>query len=213
MKNTILAIDITDLQKLIENEIKINGEKCDLNHIDVSNIEDMSGLFNRTIVDKFKGDISRWNVSKVKNMTYMFSNSKFNGDISNWDVSSVENMNFMFLKSEFNSDISKWNVSNVQSMSLMFLASEFNQDISRWDVSNVNDIGRMFESSPFNQDLTNWKPIKLKKKPILFTNSPAPLPYWAKAEDVSSAVRSYWLNKELESSLIDNKSTIAKIKI
>ena len=40
----------------------------------------------------FNGDISKWNVSKVKNMSYMFAHSNFNQPIENWDVSKVENM-------------------------------------------------------------------------------------------------------------------------
>ena len=41
------------------------------------------------------GDISNWNVSKVKNMSCLFMESQFNGDISNWDVSNVVNMDGM----------------------------------------------------------------------------------------------------------------------
>jgi surface protein len=39
---------------------------------------------------EFNGDISRWDVSKVTDMSGMFSNSEFNGDISRWDVPSIE---------------------------------------------------------------------------------------------------------------------------
>ena len=38
----------------------------------------------------------------------------FNGNISNWDVSNVKDMSFMFYEcTNFNSDISAWDVSNV----------------------------------------------------------------------------------------------------
>ena len=50
----------------------------------------------------------------------MFDESKFNGDISKWNVSKVENMSSMFAHSDFNKDISKWNVSKVEHMSCMF---------------------------------------------------------------------------------------------
>lgn len=35
----------------------------------------------------FSGNLSKWNVSKVWNMSFMFANTyRFNSDISNWDV-------------------------------------------------------------------------------------------------------------------------------
>ena len=57
---------------------------------------------------KHYGNISLWNVSKVTDMSCMFSCSLFNGDISQWNVSNVTNMDYMFFKSQFNDDISKW---------------------------------------------------------------------------------------------------------
>merc|ERR1712032_928668 len=45
----------------------------------------------------FNGDISKWDVSSVSDMSSMFSKAEsFNGDISNWDVSRVTNMDRMF---------------------------------------------------------------------------------------------------------------------
>ena len=99
-----------ELKAIIEQRIKSEGNKCDLNDIDVSKITDMSYLFLRS---DFNGDISKWDVSNVINMCEMFRFSKFNGDISKWDVSNVKYMISMFFASEFNQDISKWNVSNI----------------------------------------------------------------------------------------------------
>ena len=46
----------------------------------------------------FDTDISKWDVSRVKDMGGMFLGAtSFNGDLSRWDVSSVKNMNGMFL--------------------------------------------------------------------------------------------------------------------
>ena len=70
-----------ELKSMIENEIKKNGNDCDLNHIDVSN---------------------------VNNMNSMFRGSEFNGDISNWDVSNVNNMYGIFYKSPLQSNEPKW---------------------------------------------------------------------------------------------------------
>ena len=106
-----------ELRKIIKQKIESEGNECDLNDIDTSNITDMSNLF---AYSHFNGDISRWNVSNVTNMAGMFIRSEFNGYISNWDMSNVENMRYMFTKSKFNGDISKWNVSNVTNNTNIF---------------------------------------------------------------------------------------------
>ena len=58
-----------ELQDIIKQRIKLEGKEADLNDIDVSNITDMSSLFNGT---DFNGDISKWNVSNVTYNTNMF---------------------------------------------------------------------------------------------------------------------------------------------
>ena len=100
--------------------------------------------------------IELWDVSNVEDMRGMFSNTDFNQDISSWDVSNVTNMSCMFCGSTFNQDISSWDVSNVTDMSNMFSGSSFNQDISSWDVSNVKEMEGMFAFSDFNQDISSW---------------------------------------------------------
>ena len=108
-----------ELKDIIVNRIKAEGNKVDLNDIDVSEITDMSDLFGGT---DFNGDISSWDVSNVTDMSSMFWECKeFNQDISNWDVSNVTNMNTMFAWCEdFNQDISNWDVSNVKNMNSIF---------------------------------------------------------------------------------------------
>ena len=68
----------------------------------------MSRLFSNEMDDyifkekinknNFNGDISKWNVSNVTDMSNMFYGSKFNRDISEWNVSNVNNMQQMFCK-------------------------------------------------------------------------------------------------------------------
>ena len=132
----VVASDKDHLKQLIDQEIKEHGRYCSLNHIDVSNIQDMSGLFQYS---DFNGNISKWDVSDVTNMNSMFQDSKFNGDISMWDVSNVTDMGWMFAGSAFNGDISNWDVSNVTNMRFMFSASDFSGDISNWIPSIVKN--------------------------------------------------------------------------
>ena len=120
------------LRELIKEQIQIYGSKCDLHHIDISKVNDMSGLFSCL---SFQGDISRWDVSHVEQMQEMFSQSSFHGDISAWDVSKVYNMRAMFRGSHFNGDISGWNVSNVQDMSNLFKDTYYQGDLSSWSIS------------------------------------------------------------------------------
>jgi hypothetical protein len=63
----------------------------------------------------------------------------FNQDITRWNVSKVRNMEGMFLGStEFNQNIECWDVSNVEDISYMFwMATGFNQNLSRWDLSSL----------------------------------------------------------------------------
>ena len=83
-----------ELQDIIKKRINQDGNEVDLNDIDVSQIKDMSNLFEGTY---FNGDISEWDVSNVTNMSHIFNECKsFNKDISNWDVSNVTNMYRMF---------------------------------------------------------------------------------------------------------------------
>ena len=82
-----------ELEDIIDQRIESEGNECNLNDIDTSNITDMSKLFEYS---DFNGDISKWNVSNVTNMNSMFYESTFNQDISNWDVSNVTNNAYMF---------------------------------------------------------------------------------------------------------------------
>ena len=60
-----------ELEEMIYDELEKNGINASLNHIDVSEITDLSRLFNSADINP---DISEWDVSNVTNMKYMFYN-------------------------------------------------------------------------------------------------------------------------------------------
>jgi len=128
MKPIIIAHSKMELRLLIQKEIEKHGNKCDLNHIDVSEITNMSNLFS--IIGGITGDIA-----------------KFNGDISNWDVSNVVNMRSIFYGSKFNGDISNWDVRQLLVAEGMFQNSNFNGNIENWKPYKLEQIDKVFEKS------------------------------------------------------------------
>jgi surface protein len=158
--NKIIATNDT-IKQIVKDEIERLGNDADLNHIDTSSVTDMRELFAET---DFNGDISKWDVSNVTNMSGMFIVAKlFNGDISQWNVSNVTDMNYMFaMATSFNCDISKWDVSRVSSemgLSKMFMgAASFNQNISGWRLNPSVGTYEMFLGSP----LEHWAKIKME---------------------------------------------------
>ncbi len=151
----------------IERAMNAKGNKVNLNYIDTSAITDMSTLFARYRggfdLEDFNGDISDWDVSKVKDMTDMFLASAFKGDISDWNVASVENMSYMFQASVFNGNISRWKVQNVTDMQYMFHdATAFTQNLDAWVINvairnnNWAKAKSMFYQSGLANNLPSW---------------------------------------------------------
>ena len=178
-KPTLLPVKATNdnIKELVKNAIGLLDEKVDLNFIDVSDVTNMSRLFEKSV---FTGDISHWDVSNVTDMSYMFDHSSFNGDVCHWDVSNATNMSHMFARSSFNGDISHWNVSDVTDMSYMFDQSSFNGDVSHWNVSNVTDMSYMFNRSSFNSDVCHWDVSNVTNMSYMFANSSfnGDISYW-----------------------------------
>lgn len=132
---------IDNIKTVIRNSPK--KRTIDLNCIDVSNIIDLSYVFqniNQTY-KLFKIDVSSWNVSNVTNMRKIFSDCKsLETDISMWNVNKVENLSFAFFNcKKFNCDLSKWNPKNLKELTAAFAGAEnLNCYLSSWDISNLD---------------------------------------------------------------------------
>ncbi|WP_010179251.1 BspA family leucine-rich repeat surface protein [Aquimarina agarilytica] len=130
---------------------------------------------------EFNSDISKWDVSTIKDFSDMFlKTEKFNSPLNDWDVSSAIFMERMFFSSDiFNQPLNDWDVSNVTNMASMFKAtigfsgpSEFNQPLDKWDVSNVTNMRSMFEGADkFNQPLNSWNVSKVTITSDMFSGA------------------------------------------
>lgn len=135
-ESTNAATNVRELAKIIKNECSKNGWECDLNHIDVSKMTRLDNLFTMINgLSEFNGNISKWDVSNVTNMSGMFAGSKFTGE---------------------KGDISNWNVSNVRNMARMFADSKFEGDITKWDTSSAVDLRYMFDNCPLENKKPDW---------------------------------------------------------
>ena len=146
------------LRARIDYLVGLEGVFCDLNHIDISGVDDFTELCYRS---PFMGDISGWNVSHVRCMRGMFEQSKFTTQfqplgLSRWDVSGVTDMSRMFNRSAFDGDLSQWKFPALRSASNMFAYASFNGDIADWDVSQLQNMQGMFRYSVFKGDLSRW---------------------------------------------------------
>lgn len=118
-----------ELYESVDRNLLNQRKSTDLSKICVSNVKDMSYLFNLVHFDQ---NISNWDVSNVTTMEGMFAGaSSFNQNISNWDVSKVENMIGMFVwAGSFNQDLSQWCVKNISSE-----PNEFDDNANAWTLS------------------------------------------------------------------------------
>jgi len=154
---------------------------------DVSNVTDMSGMFEHITTLEDINAVNTWNTSKVTNMNRLFSRSGMLTDftaLKDWSTSKVTNMATMFWSTGFNDVgvISGWDVSNVTDMSWMFVSTKLtnlgnpnssNQNergFSDWDTSKVTNMSNMFDGVKLtNIDaLSNWNTSKVTNMKEMF---------------------------------------------
>jgi len=111
------------LELALAQAVQTQGPTVDLNHWDVSGIQDFSHLFNPhrySYLKDFQGRIDAWDLSRATDTSFMFFESSFNGDISKWNVSQVTKGFGMFYRSSFTQDISSWTFDQLQMGGFMF---------------------------------------------------------------------------------------------
>ena len=144
------------LKEYLKSEIEKQGENVVIRNLDVSLVEDLSGLFRFIAFGVKTLDLSGWNTSGVKNMMGVFRDC-------------------MNLKSL---DLSGWNTSNVEDMSVMFYTclDLESLDLSGWDVSKVKDIRWIFNNceSLKSLNLSGWDKFNFRYINDIFYNCPAP---------------------------------------
>jgi surface protein len=168
---------VRSMRNLFNSQVPPQRNILDLTYWDVSNVTNMSLMFFSHDMNggqiTFRG-LQNWNTCRVTNMVSMLSNRSFNSDISNWDVSKVQDMSGMFSgASSFNQDISRWDTSRVENMSRMFFnTTVFDQDIGGWDTSRVIYMNNMFSNATnFNQNLNRWNTSRVTNMTTVFFNA------------------------------------------
>ena len=167
------------LKEYLKSEIEKQGENVVIQNLDVSLIEDLSGLFYNLYNNGVKTlDLSGWKTSGVKDMGYMFcgcDNIELI-NLSGWDVSNVVDIRYMFsyctkMKSV---DLSGWKTISVENVTSAFFRcrSLKSLDLSGWDTSNVNDMSEMFFDcvNLESLNLSGWDTSKVENMNYMFCN-------------------------------------------
>ena len=119
-KSTKQVKDRLALLKLItrRNDSQDGSEVIDVSDIDISNLDDLHGIFKH--VDSKVIDVSGWDTSHVKNMKDMFANCYNLEDIigiENFKFDSCENISYMFGQSnklDISDKIKDWKIDKKQ---------------------------------------------------------------------------------------------------
>ncbi|MEN0083026.1 MBG domain-containing protein, partial [Flavobacterium lindanitolerans] len=166
--------NVSDISSMFQGCYSLNGP-ANIGTWNTANVANMFYLFYGTHI--FNQNVGNWNTQNVTNMFGMFANAyAFNQNISSWNTQNVTNMSTMFYYAEaFNQDISNWNTSNVTNMFAMFAnAYAFNQPIGGWNTSNVTNMGSMFYGTRvFNQDISGWDTQKVTDMSGMFNYAQA----------------------------------------
>ena len=168
--NKIKVETLIQLKSIILERYHNNNSFIDLTDLDISELDDLSGVFAR--LNKVEVvDISGWDTSNVTTMEDMFRKcSKLKNiiGIENLDVSKLKNANSMFYMCEnlVELDLTNWNTISLENMSYMFYNCsnlKIIKNIENWQLPNIKDVSYMFYyCAKLDVDLSNWDLTNIK---------------------------------------------------
>ncbi len=177
--NAVDAPDLTSVETLdsmFYAVISFDNSNHSINTWNISNITDISNMFNSSNFDQ---PLNLWNTSNVQYMQFTFAMSPFNQDISMWNTDGLVGMSGMFYQNtDFNQSLAYdqnhdyWNVSKVVDMSFLFSgATLFDQPLNSWNTSSLNIAYDMFDGSAYDQPLNMWNMSQVNNTGYMFYNS------------------------------------------
>ena len=168
--NKIKVETLIQLKSIILERYHNNNSFIDLTDLDISELDDLSGVFAR--LNKVEVvDISGWDVSNVTIMDYTFSRCKKLKKIigiENLDVSKLKNTNSMFYMCEnlVELDLTNWNPKLLQKTRYMFYGCsnlKIIKNIENWQLPNIKNVSYMFcNCTKLDVDLSNWDLTNIK---------------------------------------------------
>ena len=134
--------------------LRESGDFDIIGNIDVSSVRNMSYLFSES--GPISVDTSSWDLSSVTDMSYIFSEAyQLDIDTANWNTSNVTNMSYLFFDAyDLSINTVNWDTSNVEDISYFLKdANDIVVDISGWNTSNVENMAYAFANTNFSGDV------------------------------------------------------------
>ncbi|MBR4470894.1 MAG: BspA family leucine-rich repeat surface protein [Erysipelotrichaceae bacterium] len=143
-----------DLSYMFQNSSSLLPSSFDLSGWDVSNVTDMSHMFENSHTLNTL-DISDWDTGNLMDMSYMFAYNETGSlsplsqitGIDSINTSSLENISNLFYEDQYlNCDLSLWDTSSLRDISYAFYGTyRFDIDkLKHWNVSSVIDMSETF---------------------------------------------------------------------
>lgn len=147
--NKYIVKDKNELLKIISKRALDSKDSIlDLNDLDISNVKELSYLFETVKVKSV--DMNEWDVSHIKDIHGLFWCNRNIEEvfISDWNTSNIESFYGVFYSCENlkKLDLSNWKFDNCKEIDLMF-ANCINLDVSfanNWDIKDNVNMGDAF---------------------------------------------------------------------